>query len=87
MRSTNLWDAGYRLCKAQIIYRNPDDPEHLETYVWQEVDHAPDFPVLKCFLRAWSAYCTSDIESVEVQECDDITQEDLAQASISLLLH
>lgn len=87
MSSTNLWDAGYRLCRAQIIYRNPDDPELLETYVWQELDHAPDFPVLKSFLRAWSTYCTSDIESVEVCECEDITPDDLAFASISLLIH
>ncbi|MGD8327079.1 MAG: protein usg [Sphingomonadales bacterium] len=87
MSSANLWDAGYRLCKARIIYRNPDDPKLLETYLWQELDHAPDYPVLKSFLRAWSAYCTSDIESVEVHQCKEVTPEDLEKASISLLIH
>lgn len=87
MASTNLWDVGYRLCKAEIVYSHPDAPEVFETYVWQELDRAPDFPVLHCFLKAWSAFCSTEIESVEVAECTGITPQQLANASISVLVH
>lgn len=42
--------AGYGLATANILYRLPDHPALLQTYVWQDYDVAPDFPVLKDFL-------------------------------------
>ncbi len=35
---------GYGLTTAQILYRMPDHPSLLQSYVWQHYDIAPDFP-------------------------------------------
>lgn len=45
---------GYRLTTAEILYRVPDHPALLQTYVWQEFDLAPRFPELRSFLKFWS---------------------------------
>ena len=41
---------GYGLTTAQILYRLPDHPSLLQTYVWQDYDLCPKFPVLNRFL-------------------------------------
>ena len=42
--------AGYGLTTARILYRRPDHRWLLQTYVWQDYDLCPDFPVLQGFL-------------------------------------
>ena len=42
---------GYRLTTAEIVYRLPDHPVMLQTFIWQDLDIAPRFPVLNKFLR------------------------------------
>jgi uncharacterized protein Usg len=37
---------GYGLTTANILYRRPDHPWLLQTYVWQEYDLCPRFPEL-----------------------------------------
>jgi uncharacterized protein Usg len=36
--------AGYGLATAEILYRMPDHPRFLQTYIWQDYDIAPEFP-------------------------------------------
>lgn len=43
----------YRLTTAEIIYHMPDHPSLLQTYIWQDLDIAPRFPILSKFLRFW----------------------------------
>ena len=43
----------YRLTTAEILYHMPDHPDLLQTFVWQELDIAPRFPVLCRFLDFW----------------------------------
>jgi uncharacterized protein Usg len=45
--------SGYGLTTAQILYRRPDHPWLLQTYIWQEYDLCPDFPELREFLTFW----------------------------------
>jgi uncharacterized protein Usg len=45
---------GYSLTTAEILYRMPDHPSLLQTYLWQEYDLAPRFPRLERFLDFWS---------------------------------
>ena len=45
--------AGYGLTTAEILYRMPDHPAILQSYIWQEYDLFPEFPVLKKFLDFW----------------------------------
>ena len=53
---------GYRLTTAEIIYHLPDHPAVLQSYIWQDYDLAPRFPVLGRFLGFWNrtsrAACT-----------------------------
>jgi uncharacterized protein Usg len=44
---------GYGLTTAEILYRMPDHPSLLQTYVWQNYDLFPKFPALSDFLRFW----------------------------------
>jgi uncharacterized protein Usg len=45
---------GYSLTTAEILYRLPDHPSLLQTYVWQDYDLSPVFPNLKKFLTFWT---------------------------------
>lgn len=45
---------GYGLTTAEILYRLPDHPALLQSYVWQEYDLFPQFPNLSKFLDFWS---------------------------------
>jgi uncharacterized protein Usg len=46
--------AGYSLTTAEILYRLPDHPSLLQSYIWQEYDLSPVFPKLKQFLAFWT---------------------------------
>ena len=45
---------GYGLTTAEILYRLPDHPALLQSYIWQDYDIFPEFPVLKKFLDFWT---------------------------------
>ena len=57
---------GYGLTTATILYRLPDHPKLLQTFIWQEYDLAPKFPVLHEFLDFWSAKIEGRLHSVTV---------------------
>jgi uncharacterized protein Usg len=57
---------GYGLTTANILYRLPDHPQLLQTYVWQEYDQAPRFPELAKFLRFWRDKLEGALHSVTV---------------------
>lgn len=47
---------GYSLTTAEILYRMPDHPSLLQTYIWQDYDLHPRFPRLKGFLDFWEEH-------------------------------
>jgi len=57
---------GYRLTTAEILYHLPDHPAVLQSYVWQDLDLAPRFPVLRRFLDFWSREIDGRLHSVRV---------------------
>ena len=57
---------GYGLTTAQILYRRPDHPWLLQTYVWQEYDLCPDFPELNGFLRFWQTSIEGALHTVRM---------------------
>lgn len=57
---------GYRLTTAEILYHMPDHPELLQTFIWQELDLAPKFPVLVRFLKFWNDNLDGPLHSVRV---------------------
>lgn len=58
--------AGYGLTTANILYRRPDHPWLLQSYVWQAYDLFPAFPALKRFLEFWQESLEGNLHSVEV---------------------
>jgi uncharacterized protein Usg len=56
----------YRLTTAEILYHLPDHPHILQTYLWQELDIAPQFPVLHKFLIFWERELVGKLHSVTV---------------------
>ena len=57
---------GYRLATAEILYHLPDHPGLLQSYVWQDYDLAPRFPVLSQFLAFWMRELEGPLHSVRV---------------------
>jgi uncharacterized protein Usg len=58
--------AGYGLTTANILYRRPDHPWLLQSYVWQAYDLHPGFPELQRFLDFWRKSLEGDLHSVTV---------------------
>lgn len=56
----------YRLTTAEILYHLPDYPELLQSFIWQEYDVAPRYPVLNKFLHFWSHNIEGKLHSVYV---------------------
>ena len=71
----------YRLTTAEILYHFPDHPSLLQTYLWQEHDIAPDFPVLMKFLNFWDRRLDGKLHSVQVVSCELIKPAEFTFAS------
>ena len=63
----------YRLTTAEILYRLPDHPALLQTYVWQDLDLAPRYPALQKFLDFWQRELEGKLHSVRVASARLIT--------------
>lgn len=66
MRHLSLMLKDYRLTTAEILYRLPDHPSVLQSFVWQEYDIAPQFPELTKFVRFWESNIEGKLHSVKV---------------------
>ena len=66
MRDLELMVKDYRLTTAEILYHLPDHPSLLQTYIWQELDIAPKFPVLQKFLAFWESSLEGRLHSVTI---------------------
>ena len=60
----------YRLTTAEILYRLPDHPVLLQSFVWQELDLAPAYPALRRFLAFWEREIEGRLHSVRVGSLD-----------------
>jgi len=63
---------GYRLTTAEILYHLPDHPDLLQSYIWQEYDLFPDFPVLCHFLEFWEENLDGPLHSVALSSVEKI---------------
>jgi len=57
---------GFSLTTAEILYRLPDHPRLLQSYVWQDYDLAPKFPRLVDFLDYWATNLDGPLYRVRV---------------------
>ncbi len=78
---------GYRLTTAEILYRMPDHPAVLQSYIWQELDIAPEFPVLTRFLRFWETSIDGKLHSVRVAARGVISPAEIKHFGKEFTLH
>ena len=79
--------AGFSLTTAEIIYRLPDHPALLQSYIWQEYDSAPRFPKLKSFLDFWTAKLDGPLFKVTVAHSKLIRPAELRLIGAEFKLH
>ena len=79
--------SGYGLTTAQILYRRPDHPWLLQTYVWQDYDLCPNFPELQGFLRFWQKSLEGALHSVTVAHSRLIKPAELRAINGEFRLH
>lgn len=63
-REMDMMLRGYGLTTAKILYHFPDHPHLLQTFVWQDYDIAPTFPVLVRFIKFWKTRLDGPLHSV-----------------------
>lgn len=79
--------AGYGLTTANILYRLPDHPAFLQSYIWQEYDLAPRFPELRAFLDFWRRELEGPLHSVTVAHSRLIRPAEIVSVNGVLTLH
>lgn len=78
---------GYGLTTAKILYHLPDHPSLLQTYVWQEYDLCPEFPVLQKFLAFWQHSLEGALHSVTVAHSRLIAPAEIRTLGSEFRLH
>jgi uncharacterized protein Usg len=79
--------AGFSLTTAEIIYRLPDHPALLQSYIWQDYDLAPRFPKLKAFLDFWTAKLEGPLFKVTVAHAKLIRPAELRLLDAEFKMH
>ena len=77
----------YRLTTAEIIYRLPDHPDLLQSFIWQKLDVAPDYPELQRFLEFWSRNLDGKLHSVRVGQARPSARSRFSHVKTSLQSH
>ena len=57
---------GQRLTTAEVLYYMPAHPALLQSFLWQTLDLAPDFPRIHQFLDFWRREIDAVIHSVNI---------------------
>lgn len=78
---------GYGLTTATILYRIPDHRSVLQTYIWQQYDLAPRFPVLQKFLEFWRRELEGPLHSVTVAHAQLLRPAEIRTVNGVLTLH
>lgn len=87
MTTLDLQLKGYRLTTAEILYHLPDHEGLLQTFIWQDYDIAPRFPVLQRFLMFWEKNIEGRLHSVRVAHAPLIQPAEVRHAASLAYLH
>ena len=79
--------AGFSLTTAEILYRLPDHPSLLQSYIWQDYDEHPRFPRLRTFLDFWSRNLDGKLFRVRVAHRKLITPAELRMVGGEFRVH
>ncbi len=77
----------YRLTTAEILYHMPDYPSLLQSFIWQKLDRAPEFPELKKFLTFWEHSIEGKLHSVRVASAELIKPAEWKYVQHELIIH
>ncbi|MFP6688601.1 MAG: Usg family protein, partial [Alphaproteobacteria bacterium] len=58
----------FRLTTTEILYHMLDAYHLLQTFVWQKLDKAPDFPALHDFPDYWERNLDGKLHSVRIAQ-------------------
>ena len=78
---------GYGLTTANILYRLPDYPAIVQSYVSQEYDLHPYFPELHNFLDFWTRSLEGKLHSVLVAHAALIRPTEISVVDAEFKLH
>lgn len=78
---------GGRLTVAEVLYYMPDHPKLLQSFTWQTLDLAPEYPRLRTFLDYWRREIDAVIHSVSIAGVGLITPAKVAVATRVGRLH
>ena len=87
MKTVALPNLAFRLTTAEILYHLPDHPHILQSFVWQQIDRAPDFPALQRFLDHWRTGIAAKLHSVTVAHSPLLSRAELRHARVSTRIH
>ena len=78
---------GFRLTTAEIIYRLPDAPALLQSYIWQDYDRAPEFPRLRRFLDFWAENLDGALHSVRLAHTSLVSPSRYRHLGVDNIIH
>ncbi|WP_174299701.1 Usg family protein [Caulobacter sp. S45] len=64
---------GGRLTTAEVLYYMPDHPKLLQSFMWQTLDVAPEYPRVHSFLEYWRKEIQAVIHSVRLSTVGIVT--------------
>jgi uncharacterized protein Usg len=76
---------GWRLATAEVLYYMPDHPSLLQSFVWQTLDLAPQYPRIHKFLDFWRREIDAVIHSVRLASGETLAPARVQNANV--LLH
>lgn len=78
---------GYGLTTAEILYHMPDHPHVLQTFVWQDYDIAPKFPVMGKFIDYWREKLDGALHSIRYTHRKLVTANEWRKVDGEILMH
>jgi uncharacterized protein Usg len=83
---------GWRQTTAEILYRMPDHPGLVQTFLWQDMDRWDDdprltYPRLRRFCEWWNANLDGPIVQVRIGGAKVVTAGELRHIDAEMRLH
>ena len=78
---------GFSLTTAEILYFLPDHQHLLQTFIWQDLDIAPVYPVLTRFLGFWQKNLDGKLHRVRVASAGLIQPAEFRFAEMLATVH
>ncbi|MGI9413245.1 MAG: usg protein [Hyphomicrobiales bacterium] len=81
------WLEGFEMTTAEIFYSLPERPHVLQSYIWQGLDKAPNYPVLNRFLDFWQRELDGPLHSVRIGTTEDVALPEVRVADYGVTVH